>query len=113
MSTQFIHDRLLEIGGCGAGILLISEDLDESMLLCNRIYVFYKGKVAGELARADFDPYVMGAMMSGGGSRMRMKETKLAIKGSENEKYPAKKPLHSQFRWNMAVPISNPGCPGY
>jgi general nucleoside transport system ATP-binding protein len=68
MSTQFIHDRLLEIGGCGAGILLISEDLDESMLLCNRIYVFYKGKVAGELARADFDPYVMGAMMSGGGA---------------------------------------------
>jgi general nucleoside transport system ATP-binding protein len=69
MSTQFIHDRLLEIGSSGAGILLISEDLDESMLLCNRIYVFYKGRVVGELARADFDPYVMGAMMTGGEAR--------------------------------------------
>jgi len=66
MSAQFVHDRLLEIGSSGAGVLLISEDLDESMLLCNRIYVFFKGRVVGELAHADFDPYVMGAMMTGG-----------------------------------------------
>jgi general nucleoside transport system ATP-binding protein len=66
MSTQFVHDKLLEISSSGRGILLVSEDLDESMLLCNRIYVLHKGRVAGELARADFDPYVMGAMMSGG-----------------------------------------------
>jgi len=66
MSTQFVHDRLREISATGVGILLISEDLDETMLLCHRTYVFYKGKVAGQLARADFDPYVMGSMMTGG-----------------------------------------------
>ena len=66
MSTRFVHDKLIEIVSSGKGVLLVSEDLDESMLLCNRIYVMHKGKIAGELGREDFDPYTIGAMMSGG-----------------------------------------------
>ncbi len=66
MSTQFIQDKLVEMSSRDKGVLLVSEDLDESMLLCNRIYVMHKGRVTGELQRADFDPYVIGAMMAGG-----------------------------------------------
>jgi ABC-type uncharacterized transport system ATPase subunit len=69
MSTRFIQDKLVEMRSCDKGVLLVSEDLDESMLLCDRIYVMYKGRQTGEIARADFDPYVIGAMMAGGDAR--------------------------------------------
>ena len=65
MSTRFIHSKLVEVTRACGGVLLISEDLDESMLLCDRIYAMHGGRVAGEFDCSEYDPYAIGAVMVG------------------------------------------------
>lgn len=67
MSAEFVRDKLIERRNQGQGVLLISEDLDESLVLSDRIYVMHKGHVVGEVARPEYDPYAIGALMVGGG----------------------------------------------
>jgi general nucleoside transport system ATP-binding protein len=69
MSTRFIHQKLLQISEAGGGVLLVSEDLDESLQLCDRIYVMHQGRVVGEFDRQQFQPYTIGALMVGGSAR--------------------------------------------
>ncbi len=64
MSSEFIHTKLYEYRDAGASVLLISEDLDESMMLCDRIYVMYKGEVVAEFLKHEFDAYKIGSFMS-------------------------------------------------
>jgi simple sugar transport system ATP-binding protein len=64
-STEFVYSKLLELREQGAGILLISEDLDELLLLSDRIAVIYRGAIVGTLPRAAFDRYALGRLMSG------------------------------------------------
>jgi simple sugar transport system ATP-binding protein len=45
-----IHDRLRAVAGDGAGVLVISADLDELLALCGRVCVMLRGRIAGELA---------------------------------------------------------------
>jgi simple sugar transport system ATP-binding protein len=44
-----IHDRLRAAAAAGAGVLVISADLDELLTLCHRIVVLLRGKIVGEL----------------------------------------------------------------
>ncbi|MEM3096311.1 MAG: ABC transporter ATP-binding protein [Nitrososphaerota archaeon] len=64
-STEFVHGKLVECRERGAGVLLVSEDLDELATLSDRIIVMYKGEVVGELARGEFDVETIGLMMTG------------------------------------------------
>ncbi|MGI9148833.1 MAG: ABC transporter ATP-binding protein [Chloroflexota bacterium] len=64
-TTAFVHHRLMEMANRGSGVLLISEDLDELLRLSNRVLVMYSGRIAGQFARAEFDPYRIGGMMAG------------------------------------------------
>ena len=64
-SMDFVYTNLLEKKKKGASILLISENLDELLLLCDRISVLYKGKLVGTLDRKNFEKYEIGRMMSG------------------------------------------------
>ncbi|MDR7456010.1 MAG: ABC transporter ATP-binding protein [Armatimonadota bacterium] len=64
-STEFVYTKLLELREAGAGILLISEDLDELLLLSDRIAVVYRGQIVGTLPRPAFDRYALGRLMSG------------------------------------------------
>ena len=52
--------------------LLLSENLDELFLLCNRIAVLYRGAITAILERPQFDAYTLGQYMSGaqGGSQV-------------------------------------------
>ncbi|MGE5181988.1 MAG: ABC transporter ATP-binding protein [Acidobacteriota bacterium] len=43
-----IHDRLRAAASAGAGVLVISADLDELLVLCHRIVVLLRGELAGE-----------------------------------------------------------------
>jgi simple sugar transport system ATP-binding protein len=43
-----IHDRLRAAATSGAGVLVISADLDELLALCHRIVVMLRGKIVGE-----------------------------------------------------------------
>ncbi len=64
-AMEYIHQRLLEERDRGAGILLISEDLDEIFALSDRIVVIYEGKVMGEVAAEEASREQIGLWMSG------------------------------------------------
>lgn len=64
-STDALYGRLLARRRAGAATLLISEDLDELLLLCDRIGALYRGRLVGILERARFDRYELGRMMAG------------------------------------------------
>jgi len=64
-STEFVYSKLLERKKQGMATLLISEDLDELLLLCDRIATIYRGEIVGILERSEFDKYEIGRMMSG------------------------------------------------
>jgi len=64
-SMDFFYNILLEKKQQGMGILLISENLDELLLMCDRIAVLYRGEVMGVLGRDRYEKYEIGRMMSG------------------------------------------------
>ncbi len=47
-----IHDQLRTAAQRGAGVLVISADLDELLALCHRVVVLLRGKIVGERAGA-------------------------------------------------------------
>ncbi len=49
----------------GAGVLLVSEDLDELFALSDRLIVLYNGQITGEFRPADTDIYQVGHLMTG------------------------------------------------
>ncbi len=61
-----IHARLREVRAKGAGVLLISEDLDELLEMADRIVVMSEGRIVFEVAAAGADRHVLGARMGGG-----------------------------------------------
>jgi simple sugar transport system ATP-binding protein len=66
-AIEFIHQRILAARTQGAGVLLISSELDEILALSDRILVFYEGKVAGEFRRGQTDEKKLGLALGGGG----------------------------------------------
>jgi simple sugar transport system ATP-binding protein len=53
----------------GAGVLLISHDLNELKALSDRLLVLRSGRVVGEVDPDTADPYNIGLLMTGGGER--------------------------------------------
>ena len=64
-AMEYIHQRILQERDRGAGILLISEDLDEIFNLSDRIVVLYEGQIMGEVQREDATREQVGLWMSG------------------------------------------------
>ncbi len=64
-ATRDIHRRLLEARNAGCAVLLISEDLDELMLLADRIAVISAGRVVLTCPAAGADRQALGAAMGG------------------------------------------------
>jgi len=64
-ATEVVRELLLEAAGKGVGILLISEDLDEILLLADRIAVIYEGRIVGVVSRSTADVQHLGLMMAG------------------------------------------------
>ncbi|MEP6865734.1 MAG: ATP-binding cassette domain-containing protein [Deltaproteobacteria bacterium] len=48
-----IHDQLRAAASAGAGVLVISADLDELLALCHRVVVMLRGRIVGERAGAE------------------------------------------------------------
>lgn len=65
-TVEFIFKKLVETRNNGSGILWIGEDLDELIILSDRIIVLYKGQLKGIFNRRDFDKYKIGLLMIGG-----------------------------------------------
>ena len=64
-ATEAVRSLLLEAAAAGVGILLISEDLDEILLLADRIAVMYEGRIVGVAPRSTADVQQLGLMMAG------------------------------------------------
>ncbi len=64
-STLVARQALMQARNAGAGVLLISEDLEELFSLSDRLIVLYNGKIAGEFKPADTDIYHIGHLMTG------------------------------------------------
>lgn len=64
-TTRYVRSLIARMAGSGAGVLLVSSDLDEILELSDRIAVMYKGKITGILERAEATPERLGALMGG------------------------------------------------
>ena len=64
-ASESIHDVLRAQRARGAATLLISEDLEELMHLCDRIAVLYEGSVMGTVRPQEVDAETIGLMMAG------------------------------------------------
>ena len=62
-----IHARLMAARQRGAAVLLVSEDLDELLLLADRIVVMSEGRIVHEVSAEQADRLTLGAFMGGHG----------------------------------------------
>lgn len=64
-ATEFMRRKILEQRDAGVAILLISEDLDEILMLSDRVAVFYEGRIMGIVRPEDVSIEDIGLMMAG------------------------------------------------
>ncbi|MDD3311402.1 MAG: heme ABC transporter ATP-binding protein, partial [Pseudodesulfovibrio sp.] len=64
-ATAYVHQQLLDAAARGAGVVLISEDLDEIFQLADRIQVIYQGALSAPAPTAEVDRAELGLLMSG------------------------------------------------
>ena len=64
-ATQYVHANLLEARKSGTGVLLISEDLEELLRLCDRIAVMYGGRIMKVMPVEEANERVLGLLMAG------------------------------------------------
>ncbi len=64
-AIAFVHEQLLAAREKGAGILLISEDLDEVFSVADRVAVIYHGRISEPMDVRDATIQKIGAMMGG------------------------------------------------
>ncbi len=64
-ASEFVQNKLMEAKKERAGILLISEDLDEVLSLSDRVAPMYEGKFMGIIPGGEARREVVGAMMAG------------------------------------------------
>jgi simple sugar transport system ATP-binding protein len=62
---RYVHHQLAALRDRGAGVLVISEDLDELRALCRRIAVLFRGEIVGELPVSEATGERLGIMMTG------------------------------------------------
>jgi simple sugar transport system ATP-binding protein len=65
-----VQAKLREARARGAGVLLVSLDLEEVLALSDRIYVFFEGRITGTFTRPEFDEREIGRRMLGTGTEV-------------------------------------------
>ena len=64
-SIQYIHRRIVDKRDEGAAVLIVSTELDEVLALADRVVVMLRGRIVGEVARADATRDRLGLLMAG------------------------------------------------
>ena len=64
-ATEYVRQQLLKERERGAAVLLISTELDEIIVLCDRILVFFNGQIMGEVTSQNATAEELGLMMLG------------------------------------------------
>jgi simple sugar transport system ATP-binding protein len=65
VSAQAVRVQIVAARDAGAGVLLVSEDLDELLELCDRILVMLGGRIVAELPRDQATRRELGRHMTG------------------------------------------------
>ena len=64
-ATQEVQSAIIERRDAGCAVLFISDDLDEVVLMSDRIAVMYEGRVVDTFGAADADRERLGLLMGG------------------------------------------------
>ena len=64
-ATRFVIDEILALRKSGGAVLYVSTELEEALLVADRIAVMYGGRFAGVVCRDAIDITRLGLMMSG------------------------------------------------
>ena len=64
-ATQYIRTKIAELRDAGKGILLISAELEEIMVMADKIVVIYEGEIVAQFRRGEADEYEIGEYMLG------------------------------------------------
>jgi simple sugar transport system ATP-binding protein len=64
-AIEFVQRTLLAQRDRGAGILYISSELEELLLVADRLAVIFKGRIVGELAASEATSEKLGLLMTG------------------------------------------------
>lgn len=64
-AIEFVQRTLLAQRDNGTGILYISSELEEVLLVADRVAVIFNGRIVGELAASEATPEKMGMLMAG------------------------------------------------
>ncbi len=64
-SIEFIHQQIVAARDDGAGVLLVSAELDEILSLSDRIVVLYQGHIMADMPAADATREQLGLLMAG------------------------------------------------
>ncbi|PZU39903.1 MAG: heme ABC transporter ATP-binding protein [Microbacterium sp.] len=67
-SIEFVHSALSDARASGAGVLLVSTELEEIFALSDRIAVMFDGELIGPFPCAELDRERLGRLMTGGAS---------------------------------------------
>jgi general nucleoside transport system ATP-binding protein len=70
-AIDLIHRKIVDLRNEGLGVLLLSSELDELLALCDRIYVFFEGRISAQFERRDFDRMKIGSAMTGASEGQR------------------------------------------
>ena len=65
-AAAFIRQSLIDLSREGAAVLVISEELDELLEICDRIAVLYRGRLSEGRNRGEVSVEDLGLMMAGG-----------------------------------------------
>jgi len=64
-AAAVIHNALLELRDAGSAILIVSEEIDELLSICDRIAVMYRGHISPALPKESLSVETIGRWMSG------------------------------------------------
>ena len=64
-ACEYVYTQLRGLRDDGAGVLVISEDLDELLAICDRIVVLFSGRIIGDVMAADASREELGLLMTG------------------------------------------------
>jgi len=64
-ATEAVHSVLLDVRQRGKAVLMVSEDLDELLTVCDRIAVMFEGRIMGVVAAESANVAQIGLMMAG------------------------------------------------
>jgi simple sugar transport system ATP-binding protein len=67
-AVESVYAEIRRAAECGAGVLLVSSELDELLAVADRVLVIYRGRIVGELPARPEHRDAVGTLMSGQGS---------------------------------------------